>query len=658
MATITLNITSNTINTITPVSPAFEANIGQTITAALTTLDSFQNAASSDFSNFLLYGNGSYGFASATEAIVRTSFATYAVYGPNLQAQTQAALASGHGGVNVTQFTANFNSANNYDVLNALGSIVINLNGGTISSTGQETSESITINTPSSTLFGTQETITASGNIGFSNGYVTSGSITSGNITSNGFISSEPMTGNISITPYGSTYTLSGTVAGFSEIYSNGDYVKVSDLNADINSNFAFNALPSGGNRVSGTYAGGLAFVGGTGDDIIAAGNGPTMITGGGGVDTVTFRSIPSEYSIALGVSGSYIISSAVTGEGPDTLSGITYASFSDGSKLDLTTATWNNGTSLYTTTNVADAAGQAASQLLNIVDTATDVQNGLDSLQALSANGKIGSIALTNSGTAVLSITAAQSANDHTALLKISGSYDVSIDASAADATATGVVGHATTAVFSGSANQYSITPSGDGASFTVTDIGTGRVSIDHLSNINALQFSDYTVIVASQMPPVTGAVSSAQVTELYGAVFGRTPDVAGLAFYQTYAAAHPGTPFTQFAQWFLSSPEYINNAAHNYAQSAAGDSQFITDSYDNLLHRGPAAGDATWYESNVISHFIAGLTPGTPAYAQAELQAHAQVLAYFSQSPEFLGDVHITAQHPADPTHWLVLI
>ncbi len=53
-----------------------------------------------------------------------------------------------------------------------------------------------------------------------------------------------------------------------------------------------------------------------------------------------------------------------------------------------------------------------------------------------------------------------------------------------------------------------------------------------------------------------------------------------------------------------------------------------------------------------------VAGLTPGTAAYAQADLQAHAQVLAYFSQSREFLTDVQVTARHPADAQHWLVLI
>ena len=53
-----------------------------------------------------------------------------------------------------------------------------------------------------------------------------------------------------------------------------------------------------------------------------------------------------------------------------------------------------------------------------------------------------------------------------------------------------------------------------------------------------------------------------------------------------------------------------------------------------------------------------LANLTPGTTAYAQADLVAHATVLAYSSESPEFLSDVQVTAHNPASAQHWLVLI
>jgi hypothetical protein len=61
------------------------------------------------------------------------------------------------------------------------------------------------------------------------------------------------------------------------------------------------------------------------------------------------------------------------------------------------------------------------------------------------------------------------------------------------------------------------------------------------------------------------------------------------------------------------------------------------------------------------MISSFTQGLTPGTAAYAAADLAAHATVLVDFSASGEFLGDVQITAKAPASAGftgHWLVLI
>ena len=52
-----------------------------------------------------------------------------------------------------------------------------------------------------------------------------------------------------------------------------------------------------------------------------------------------------------------------------------------------------------------------------------------------------------------------------------------------------------------------------------------------------------------------------------------------------------------------------------------------------------------------------VANLTPGTTAYTNAQLQAHALMLVYFSASSEFLSDVQITASNPASTQHWLVL-
>ena len=293
-------------------------------------------------------------------------------------------------------------------------------------------------------------------------------------------------------------------------------------------------------------------------------------------------------------------------------------------------------------------AAGQVAEGSV-VVDSAQNVLASLDALASLSAKGGLAAITLTDPGIPTLSISAAQLSSDAAAVDDISGYYTLTVAAGSTDVTVAGPSGHAATVRFTGTASQYNVVAASGGLNVT-----NGAV-VDHLSNVIALQFSDVTEIVAAA--PGTGAVTTGNITELYGAVLGRLPDVAGLAYYQGELAANPTMPLSIFAQWFLASPEYVNNSEHNYAQTTAGDTQFVTDLYTNLLHRAPASGDAGWYEANVIAPFLAGVTPGTAAYTSALALAHATVVTDFSASAEFLTDVQITAQTPASAQHWLLL-
>jgi len=297
--------------------------------------------------------------------------------------------------------------------------------------------------------------------------------------------------------------------------------------------------------------------------------------------------------------------------------------------------------------------AGMSHVAQVSITDVAANIGANLDSLQGLATQGKLGTVAVTDTSFDPIAVTAAQMTSDATVLNKLTGNFYLAIDGSASNITVAGLANHGNILDLSGSASQYTVTPSGDGTSFTLTDTATG--SVDHLSGITALQFSDYLDIVAAT--PAEGNVTTGNITELYGAVFSRQPDVPGLAFYLQYLKANPDTPLVQFAQFFLASPEYTTNTAHNYAQSSAGDAQFITDSYENLLHRAPEAGAIPYYE-NVIDAFTNGLTPGTTAYKAAQTLGHAWVLTYFSASPEFLSDVQVTATTPADANHWLITI
>lgn len=238
------------------------------------------------------------------------------------------------------------------------------------------------------------------------------------------------------------------------------------------------------------------------------------------------------------------------------------------------------------------------------VADSAQNVAGSLDALAMLAVKGDLAGITLTDGGIPNLTVTAAQFTADSAALGEISSPHTVTVQ-------------------MSGSAAQHNF-------------------SNENWAGASALHFSDQTVIVAATPGP-GNAVTTGNVTELYSAVLDREPDIAGLAFYQNYLEQNPATPLLQFAEWFLTSTEYTTS--HSYAQTSAGETQFITDSYQNLLHRTPTASEVNFYLTNVLDQ------PGS------QLQNHAQMLVYFSASTEFLSDVQITAANPASAQHWLLL-
>ena len=295
-----------------------------------------------------------------------------------------------------------------------------------------------------------------------------------------------------------------------------------------------------------------------------------------------------------------------------------------------------------------ATVANTANVGLTVISDSSGNVVAALDGLQGLISAGHSLSIGLTDSGAINLSVSAAQLAADNAVLKDITSDYTLTVAAGTSAATITGIAGHAATVQFSGDASQYTVTA----ANGTIT-VGSGGVT-DQLSNISAIKFADFTEIVAAT-PGSANAVTTGNITELYSAVLAREPDVGGLAFYQNFLQKNPSTSLQTFATFFLNSNEYTS--AHNYAETTAGDQQFITDSYQNLLHRTPSASEVSFYETNVLAPAVASQTPGAAGYAAAQLQAHAQMLVYFSASAEFLSDVQITASNPASAQHWLLL-
>jgi hypothetical protein len=287
----------------------------------------------------------------------------------------------------------------------------------------------------------------------------------------------------------------------------------------------------------------------------------------------------------------------------------------------------------------------------LSVSDSAANISSDLDSLQTIAAAGKLTGIAVTGTTYAALTVTTSQLTSDATVLKELTGNYVLDVTAPTTGGTITGSAGVGNIVSFAGNVSDYTITPGANGAVTVTSASGT-----EHLSGIDAIQIGSQTDIIAAT-PAKGGTANTGNLTELYGAVFSRTPDVPGLGFYQAYLSSHPNTPLTQFATWFLDSGEYQSNTAHNYAQTTTGETQFITDSYQNLLHRTPSADEVNFYLNNVITPAVNGLTAGSSAYGAADAQAHALLLVYFSASAEFLGDVQITAQNPSSAQHWLLL-
>lgn len=392
--------------------------------------------------------------------------------------------------------------------------------------------------------------------------------------------------------------------------------------------------------------------------------SGPVQFEGTGGHLQLIGATLPSITIDGL-AGGDSIDLSNISGTAASYANGTLTVTGANGTVASLSLGTAPDGT--YTVTNdghggtlitvtaftVATALSAYQSNALpsgaHIVDSAANVAANIDALGTVANAGDLAGVTLTDSGTPVISVTAAQLSADSKALADISGTFTLDVSASSS-ATITGLSGHATVVVFSGASTQYTVA-AGNGA-ITVSN-GSGLT--DQIASVTALHFSDVTEIVATATHAAGTVLSSLDIAELYGAALNRAPDVAGLSFFENLIASNPTMSYASLAADFLNSTEYT--AAHNYAQTSAGDTQFINDLYTNVLHRTGSSSEVAFYQ-NVINGFLTGQTAGTAAYTAAELQAHIQVVHDFAASTEYRSDIQITAQNSASASHWLLLI
>lgn len=153
-------------------------------------------------------------------------------------------------------------------------------------------------------------------------------------------------------------------------------------------------------------------------------------------------------------------------------------------------------------------------------------------------------------------------------------------------------------TAYFTGLKSQSQIIKSGN--SIGVVGINGN----DTLINVERLQFDDKAIAFDTNG-------NAGQAYRLYQAAFNRTPDQSGLGFQMN--ALDTGATLTNVAQNFINSPEFSATYGN------LSDAQFVTQLYQNVLHRGPDAGGLSFHTSNLS----AGMS-------------RAQTLVGFSESPE----------------------
>jgi len=158
-------------------------------------------------------------------------------------------------------------------------------------------------------------------------------------------------------------------------------------------------------------------------------------------------------------------------------------------------------------------------------------------------------------------------------------------------------------TAFYAGTRATYTVTVST--SAVTVADNVAGRDGVDSLGGVERVKFSDVSLAF-----DVSG--SAGQAYRLYQAAFNRAPDLPGLGYQMK--ALDDGWGISQVAQNFIDSPEF----AVTYGNLST--EQFVTQLYQNVLHREPDPGGFVYHTGNLDS---GGYT-------------RADVLVGFSESPE----------------------
>ena len=164
---------------------------------------------------------------------------------------------------------------------------------------------------------------------------------------------------------------------------------------------------------------------------------------------------------------GTVLSSIALTDSGTPTLS-LTGAQYSaDTAALGKITGAYSLSITGVTAANASTIAGASHVTSITVSDTAANVLSRIASLETLATGGKLASIALTDTGTPVISLTGAQMASDAAALGKITTPYNLTLTGGG-------------TATMPGGVAPQSVTLPTSGTAYTLTANATPGLTVN----------------------------------------------------------------------------------------------------------------------------------------------------------------------------------
>ena len=357
---------------------------------------------------------------------------------------------------------------------------------------------------------------------------------------------------------------------------------------------------------------------GGAGADVVTEGGGSDIIIGGDGSDTVIFGGRAAHYVLSNTGAGL-----TVSGDGIDILTGIEFLKFADATitvdtlpllvkpvavqsahttvsfSLDLDNQVFSNangGSALVL--SVTQANGDAVPGWLKF-----NQQTGI--LTGTPGQGDVGALSLRVSASNGYNVSVIDDFKlTVTGFIAQGGPGNDALSAGDGDQNINGG-GGIDTLYYSGARNGYTVAASD--STIKVTDLA-GKGGVDTLTAVERIEFSDGGLALDTNG-------EAGQLYRLYGAMFDRLPDDAGMGFW--LVKMDNGMDLVSIARGFINSPEFVRT----YGEQASSE-LFVTSLYSNVLHRAP---DQAGFDVQ-----LAALNHG---------MSREQLLVNFSDSAENIG-------------------